>query len=201
LDGFISFREAQHALAKLSTDAGVADLSLAIESLSALCQDRDWMTDDPLGLGGLLFDAARLCQLLGNEQFDDARLLEDILGACRDGLTSLLAGRYLIQPVSYRLAFRELGLAIGLKALPIISDAMKKNNGPLQRIVDQLSRYESLSGEIERVWLPHAQNQDQIWQSHQDINEVMLATALIPETFLSVGERISYDAMEDPQME
>jgi hypothetical protein len=78
---------------------------------------------------------------------------------------------------------------------------MKKNNGPLQRIVDQLSRYESLSGEIERVWLPHAQNQDQIWQSHQDINEVMLATALIPETFLSVGERISYDAMEDPQME
>ena len=207
LDGFITFREAQHALAKSSTNAGVADLSSAIESLSALCQHRNWTTDDPLGLGGLLFDAARLCQLLGNEQFDDIHLLEDILGACRNGLTSLLAGRYLNQPVSYRLAFRELGLAIGLKALPIISDAMTKNHDRFegrtaaQRIVDQLSKYESLSEEIIRVWLPHAENQDQIWQSHQDINDVMLATALIPEMFLSVGERVPYDMMEDRQME
>jgi hypothetical protein len=199
LDGFITFREAQHALAKLSTDATVADLSSAIESLSALCQHRNWTTDDPLGLGGLLFDAGRICQLLGNEQFDDTHLLEDILGACRNGLASLLAGRYLNQPVSYRLAFRELGLAIGLKALPIISDAMRKSDGlcasrtAAERIVDQLSRYESLSEEIVRVWLPHAQSQDRIWQSHQDINEVMLVTALIPETFLSVGERVSYE--------
>jgi hypothetical protein len=147
----------------LSTDAAVADLSSAIESLSALCQHRNWTTDDPLGLGGLLFDAGRLCQFLGNEQFDDPHLLEDILGACRNGLASLLAGGYLNQPVSYRLAFRELGLAIGLKVLPIISDAMKKNDGPFesgttaQRIVDQLSRYKSLSEEIVRVWLPHAQ--------------------------------------------
>jgi hypothetical protein len=193
LDGFITFREAQHALAKLSTDAGVADLGLA---LSTLCQHRNWTTNDPLGLGGLLFDAGRLCQLLGNEQFDDIYLLEDILGACRNGLAGLLAGRYLNQPISYRLAFRELGLAIGLKALPIVSEAMKKNRDRFesgtaaQRIVDQFSRYESLGEEIVRVWLPHAQNQDQIWQSHQDINEVMLATALLPETFLSVGQRV-----------
>jgi hypothetical protein len=97
------------------------------------------------------------------------------------------------------LAFRELGLAIGLKALPIISDAMKKNKGPfesrtaVQRIVDQLSRYESLSEEIVSVWLPYAQSQDQIWKSHQDINDVMLATALIPDMFLSVRERVSSD--------
>jgi hypothetical protein len=196
LDGFITFREVQHALAKSSTKAGVADLSSAIESLSALCQHRNWMTDDPLGLGGLLFDAGRLCQLLGNEQVDDIHLLEDILGASRNGLASLLAGRYLNQPVSYRLAFRELGLAIGLKALPIISDAMNKSDGPFEsrtavrRIVDQLSRYESLSEKIISVWLPHAANQDQIWQSHQDINDVMLATALIPEMSLSVGARV-----------
>jgi hypothetical protein len=197
LDGFITFREAEHALAKLSTDAAVVDLSSAIEPLSVLCQHRNWTTDDPLGLGGLLFDAGRLCQLLDNEQFDDIHLLEDILGACRNGLTGLLAGRYLNQPVSYRLAFRELGLAIGLKALPIIPDVMKKTKGLLesrtavQRVVDQLSRYESLSEEIVSVWLPHAQSQDQIWKSHQDINDVMLATALIPDMFLSVGERVS----------
>jgi hypothetical protein len=207
LDGFITFREVQHALAKLSTNAGVADLSLAIGSLSALCQHGNWTTDDPLGLGGLLFDVGRLCQLPGNERFDDTHLLEEILVACRNGLANLLAGRYLNQPVSYRLAFRELGLAIGLKALPIISDAMKKSDSPFrgrtaaQRIAAQLFRYESLSEEIVSVWLPHAQSQDQIWQSHQDINEVMLATALIPETFLSVGERVSYEVTEDRQME
>ena len=84
---------------------------------------------------------------------------------------------------------------------------MKKNHGRFesrtaaQRIVDQLSHYESLSEEIVRVWLPHAENQDQIWKSHQDINDVMLATALIPEMFLSVGERVPYDMMEDRQME
>ena len=199
LDAFITFREAQHALAKSSTNAGVADLSLAIESLSALCQHRNWMTDDPLGLGGLLFDAGRLCQLLVNEQFDDAHLLEEILEACRNGLTEFLAGRSLNQPVSHRLAFRELGLAIGLKALPIISDAIENDSGPfenrtaLQRIVDLLFQYESLSQDIISVWLPHAQSRDQIWQSHQDINDVMLATALVPEMFLSVGERVTYE--------
>jgi hypothetical protein len=197
LDGLITFREAQHALAKLSTNAAVADLSSAIESLSALCQHRNWKTDDPLGLGGLLFDAGRLCQLPGNEQFDDLNLLQEILEACRNGLAGLLAGLYLNQPVSHRLAFRELGLAIGLKALPIISDAMKRNNGPfesrtaVQRIVDQLSRYESLGDGIVSVWLSHAGSQDQIWKSHQDINDVMLATALIPDMFLSVDEGVS----------
>jgi hypothetical protein len=196
LDGFITFREAQHALAKLSTNAAVADLSSAIESLSALCQHRNWTTDDPLGLGGLLFDAGRLSQLLDNEQFDDIHLLGEVLRACRNSLIGLLDRRYLNQPVSYRLAFRELGLAIGLKALPIIFDAMKKDNGPfesrtaVQRIVDQLSPYESLSEEIVSVWLPHAQNPNQNWKSHQDINDVMLATALIPDMFLSVGERV-----------
>jgi hypothetical protein len=206
LDGFITFREAQHARAKLSTGAaGVTDLSLAIESLSALCQNRNWTTNDPLGLGGLLFDAGRLCQLLGNEQFDDAHLLEEILGACRNGLASLLDSRYLNQPVSYRLAFRELGLAIGLKALPIISNAVKANDGPfesgtaVQRIIDQLSRYEG--EEIVRVWLPIAQSQEQSWKSHQDINDVMLATALIPDMFLSVGERASCEVGDNRQME
>jgi hypothetical protein len=196
LDGLITFREAQLALAELSTDAEAVDLSSAIHSLSALCQHRNWMTDDPLGLGGLLFDASRLCQLMGKDRFGDPHPLEEILAACLSGLDNLRASRYLSQPASYRLAFRELGLAIGLKALPSISDAMKKHNGPFegrtatQQIADQLSRYVSLSEEIVRVWLPYSRNQDQLWQAHQDINDVMLATALIPEVFLSIGGRV-----------
>ena len=71
----------------------------------------------------------------------------------------------------------------------------------MQRIAGLLSPYKSLSADIIRVWLPHAQNQDQIWQTHRDINDVMLATALIPEMFLSVGQRISYEGTEDRTME
>ena len=197
LDGFITFRETQHALAKSPTNAEVTDLNSAIESLSALCQHSDWTTEDPLGLGGLLFDAGRLCQLISNGHLGDIRLLEDVLDACRNGLAVFLASRYLNRPISHRLAFRELGLATGLKALPIIADAIKKERGlfgnrtAVRRTVDLLLPYESLSEDIVRAWLPHAQPQDEIWQAHQDINDVMLATALIPGMFLSVGQRMS----------
>ena len=168
LDGLITFREAQHALAKSPTKHGEADLSSAIESLSMLSQHGDWRTTDPLGLGGLLFDAARLCQLIGDERHGDVRLLESVLGACRNGLTGLLAGRYLNQPISHRLAFRELGLAIGLRALPLIGDAIKKGRVPLRdrnALVDRLLSYELLSEDIVSVWLPHAESRSDLESS------------------------------------
>jgi len=93
-------------------------------------------------------------------------------------------------------AFRELGLAIGLRALPIIAGATNEHataagNIPLRHAVDPLWHDESLAEEIVSAWLPHAQNPDESWQAHQDINDVMFATALMPETFLSIDERDS----------
>jgi hypothetical protein len=79
--------------------------------------------------------------------------------------------------------------------LPIIADAGKKNRRAfesrpaLPRTIDLLLQYESLSDEIVGVWLPHAQHQHEGWKAHEDINEVMLATAIIPDTFLSIGGR------------
>jgi hypothetical protein len=194
LDGLITFREAQRALAKSPTKHREADLIIAIESLSVLCQHGEWTTTDPLGLGGLLFDAGRLCQLIGDEHHTDVRLLESILEACRNGLEGILASRYLNRPIAHRLAFRELGLAIGLQALPLVTDAVKKGRVPLRNrnaLVDRLLPYESLSEDIISVWLPRAQSPDEIWQAHQDINDVMLATALVADMFLSVGQRLS----------
>jgi hypothetical protein len=192
LDGFITFREAQHALAVMSTNVEANDLNAAIGSLSALCQHRDWTTDDPLGIGGLLFDACRLVRLINQERFDDVGLLQSLLDACRHGLTAFLASGSLNRPESHRLPFRELGLAIGLRGLPILTNAIAKISSrfgrgtALQQVLDQVVKYESLSEEIVSVWLSHAK---QNWQAHQDINDVMLATALIPDMFLSVGER------------
>jgi hypothetical protein len=194
LDGLITFREAKHALTKWPTKHNEADLSSAIESLSVLCQHGEWTTTDPLGLGGLLFDAGRLCQLIGDERHGDVQLLESLLEACLNGLTSLLAGRFFDRSMSHRLAFRELGLAIGLQALPLIADAIEKRKVKSRNrmaLVDRLLAYESLSEDIISVWLPRAHSQDETWQAHQDINDVMVATALVPDTFLSVGQRVS----------
>jgi len=190
LDGFITFREVQHTLADSPANGGAPDLRSAIEALSALCVQRDWATQDPLGLGGLLFDACRLCQLMSKECADDVRRLEEIIDGCRRGLETLLIERQLNQPLSYRLPFRELGLAIGLQALPIIADRIRQGGigkrPELRQTIDLLLEHLPLSYEIIKTWLPHAQHQNESWRAHQDINDVMLATGLIPETFLLV---------------
>ena len=108
---------------------------------------------------------------------------------------AFLADHHLTRPALHRLAFRELGLAIGLRALPIIADAITKYGSglgswpALRRTVDLLLPYESFSEKIVSFWMPHAQHHDASWQAHQDINDVMLATALMPDMFLSVGKR------------
>ena len=193
LDGFITFREARPAAKTLGT-VGATGLGAAIESLALLCHQRNWTTDDPLGLGGLLFDACRLCRLPGEDALNDARLLEELVDACRNGLKAFLGGRQLSRPASHRLAFRELGLAIGLRALPMIADGISKDRRrfgsgcALPRSVDLLLPHESLSENIVSFWTSHAQHPDANWLAHRNINDVMLATALIPDTFLSVGQ-------------
>lgn len=117
------------------------------------------------------------------------------MNACRGGL-NLLGTGYLNRPTSQRLPLRELGLAIGLRALGIIADRAKgtpefQSRPALRRTFDLLLPYQSLSDSIIDAWLPHAQQQDEIWKAHYDINEVMLATALIAGMFLSIGGKVS----------
>jgi len=71
-------------------------------------------TDDPLGIGGLLIDASRL-QQLGKA----GQLANDVLGAAVVGLRAYQHQADLAAPADRRLAFRELGLAIGLAAEPL----------------------------------------------------------------------------------
>jgi hypothetical protein len=197
LDGFITFREVQHAIVKISGDIESSALGEASEALFALCEHGEWATDDPLGVGGLLFDACRLSQLLRHENRGGVRLLEDVMQGSGDGLMIILKTGYLKRPARHRLAFRELGLAIGLRALPIIAREFQNEGNALGsrpsllRLIGLLLPYERLSEELIDFWLPYAEDPDESWKAHQDINEAMLATAIAPSTFLSVGERIS----------
>jgi hypothetical protein len=98
LDGFITFREVQYAITKIPTHSEMNGLDQASVALFALCQDGDWTTDDPLGVGGLLFDACRLCQLIREEQLLELCLLEAVIKGCRNGLMLVLDKGYLKWP-------------------------------------------------------------------------------------------------------
>ena len=178
LDGFITFREVQHASSKIQRKDEVPDLTSAIETLSKLCRNRDWTTTDPLGIGGLLFDACRLSQLISRDA--NQELLRRLTDASEKSLRAFLASRSLRRSSSQRLAFRELGLAIGLMAAPTIIDRARATRDQDRSLADQLVN----------AWLPLAHSPDELWRAHQDINDMMLATALVPETFLSVDKRI-----------
>ena len=62
LDGLITYQELQEATPPASEASTWPDLSQELVDMATLCAGRNWGTDDPLGLGGLLADAYRLQQ-------------------------------------------------------------------------------------------------------------------------------------------
>jgi hypothetical protein len=51
--------------------------------------------------------------------------------------------------------------------------------------LDELARYASVRDAVESFWLTDAHREQETWRTHEDINEVMLATALAPDGFLA----------------
>jgi hypothetical protein len=147
-------------------------------------------TADPLGLGGLLVDAYRLQQLMQQGAQADTELLNQLLDAAQTGLPHYVRGGELQLPARYRLAFRELGLAIGLHAVERMHQAAEHTGNhsvatPLLRTqLQALMQYLPLRDEIEKFWRDPEQQRAATWIEHQDINEVMLATSLAPDGFL-----------------
>jgi hypothetical protein len=123
-------------------------------------------TADPLGIGGLLVDAYRLHQLGREPALRDA-----ILVAARAGLAHYDKRGEVRRPAVQRLAFRELGLAIGLAAVERME-------------VGDFARFMPLRDAIIELWPAH--REDPTYLEHQDINDVMLATSLLPNGFLDL---------------
>lgn len=90
----------------------------------------------------------------------------------------------------YRLAFRELGLSIGLHAIvkmQRIIEQHPENFSNLQELDSRLSglaRFLPLNELIENFWLEPINQQSHSWTGHCDINSVMLATSLAPDGYL-----------------
>jgi hypothetical protein len=175
--------------ARRDGDANAPALDAQVRDYAALAPAHDWRSDDPLGVGGLLCDACRLAQLPGDDVLpgDGARgaLLARILDAALAGVVEYTRRQPLRQAPAHRLAFRELGLAIGLRG---VSRMRARRNGGQAgaSALARLSTHEALADALLDTWREPAQQRLQSWHAHEDINAVMLATALLPSGYLDL---------------
>lgn len=184
LDGLVTCLQLQ---SRRAAAVGGPDLEDAIAQLAAWAGAGDWRTDDPLGLGGLLADAWRLMQLPSTAA-TLSPLLERMLDAASAGLAAYARQRPWQRPLSQRLAFRELGLAIGLQAVGRMQAAAPGTaHAAMEPRLQVLSRHAGLAADINGSWRDPAARQSATWRAHEDINAVMLATSLLPSGYLDLA--------------
>jgi hypothetical protein len=192
LDGFVTYNELQVTADQDFPAIPLPDLKPQIADIAAICRGMNLVTDDPLGIGGLLFDASRITLLVARGHPGYLRLLGTVIDAALPGLKSFSQSGSLQYPAEYRLAFRELGLSIGLAGVGAIRDRIRENpdlsarHQSLQRQVDVLMEYVPVRDTIEQFWLDDRNRQVVTWTEHRGINLVMLATSLAPEGFLGI---------------
>ena len=190
LDGFMTYNELSMCAKKLEKNFKESFLEKEISEMAEMCTGKNWETEDPLGIGGLLFDACRLAQLTSEENMNHPSLFGALLAASTLGLESYLRHNPPTSLAQFRLAFRELGLAIGLKSLVKINELYEANGGAfddgLYQTIKKLTKYIPLAEMIEDFWRNPPNQKVDSWLGHRDINMVMLATSLSPEEFLSV---------------
>jgi hypothetical protein len=189
LDGYLTCAQLTSTARRWAGAPFGPTLESAIEDYRAMSEAVDLRTADPLGLGGLLTDAFRVVQLASEEALEGGELLATLLVAALDGLERYARLGEWHQPAARRLAFRELGLAIGLTASELLDTAMlavstKPRYAPIRDHLESLKAFVPLGQAIEAFWLDPAHRQAPTWSEHRDISEVMLATRLAPEGYL-----------------
>ncbi len=89
LDGFVTYNELQATATKDPEKSTGRDLRAEIADMANICEGKSWATDDPLGIGGLLFDAGRVAQLIVSGNLEQGALLEELLESSLIGLEFL----------------------------------------------------------------------------------------------------------------
>jgi hypothetical protein len=181
LDGLIAYLELQTD-EQYEPDDQRSDLAPAIADLSEMCERGPFVTEDTLGIGGLLDAAARLAQMVFERGIDRRDLLHRVLVDAQRSLNASAGWASVGLPAERRLAFRELGLSIGMHGVERIKDLVKRDH-EIAGVVDRLFEHRPLADEIETFWSDPAHWLSRTWQEHLDINTVMLATSLAPEGY------------------
>jgi hypothetical protein len=209
LDGLVC------ALSVLAKDNGTLQkytksLKLCVSGYFAMCSGRSMITQDLLGTGGLLDTVARLVSLhvmslsadqrttckpvLHEELVDILDLLRSLISDSHHSLELCASSVSLFGNPEQRLAFRELGLVIGLQAVRSSREELRihleSQNGPgrkghntstvrLMAELDRLLWHSPLGDKILVFWADPENRNSDAWSDHVDINSVMLATACL----------------------
>lgn len=194
LDGLITYLQLDSSAKELPSQSKLT-LKPEIDDMQTMCEGHTWASADSLGIGGLLTDAYKLVQLIDIYHLSETKLLEGLLIDIQHSLSVFAVRNNLNASAEHRLAFRELGLAIGLQTISRMEEQINKNperfnnSNSLQHLLNQLTYYVSLHGIIEDFWLELPHQAVSTWKDHIDINSVMLATSLAPDGYLAIQRK------------
>lgn len=189
LDGYVTYNELQMTAPEKKGE--YPGLAKEIEDMANILGPERMTTNDPLGMGGLLIDASRISQIVALGGRMKEGLLEDVIDAALVSVGYFAIETDLEMDAESRLAFRELGLSIGMKVLPrmrssLAHDADRHPSADLLQKVIDLERFSFIGVKIDRFWTSPKNQNASTWSEHREINMVMLATSLAPQTFLSI---------------
>ncbi len=179
LDFAVTCLQLRATTSRFTTAQTGPTLERELEELSPLLNAGTWVTADALGVGGLLTNGCRLAELVRAGADPHTELLNRIVSDATRSLRLFTATSELRRLATTRLAFRELGLAIGLAGIEHLEAAQVSG-------VEALRSYAPLAPAIEDFWLEPRHRETPSWGEHQDIDEVMLATSLVPDGFLNL---------------
>ncbi|MFZ1126637.1 hypothetical protein [Methanoregula sp.] len=192
LDGFVTYSGLHLTATKVSGLPVQTGLAHEITDMAGICRGVRMVTDDPLGIGGLLCDATKLTLMMSGGGPTHAGLLKSTLDAALTGLDAFTGSGSLELPARNRLAFREFGLSIGLSGIGKMMEWIGKNpdlsvrTDSLDQLIRALREYMPLKERIEGFWLEGKNRKAETWAGHREINTVMLATSLAPDGYLGI---------------
>jgi len=186
LDGYLTYKETEAISSKFNGQKFGSE----IKEIGTICRMMDLKTNDPLGIGGLLADATRTTQLMVYGTLNHPEILDNILQSTVTSIRSYIGTGQLSLSQDYRLAFRELGLSIGLKGLKLMEIFMRDHpetfTATHKNLLKEIKNYQHISQDIDEFWLKPLNQKSMNWKKHRDINMVMLATSLCPQGFLRI---------------
>ncbi len=192
LDGLITCAQLQSTAAALHSTSEGPSLTEERAGFEALAQPTP--SADALELGRMLTDALRLQQLHEAGTRFEPTLLPTLLSSALEGLAHHAQQNGLSRPAVCRLAFRELGLALGLHALERLSTHELPHASAL--LVEALSPATMLGTELDAFWLDAAHREAASWREHLDLNDVTLATSLCPRGYLELTQLEGEQALQ-----
>lgn len=191
LDGFSTFTQLRASQRILGGGHSHTALDSAWADMLAMCErSHSWATTDALGIGGMLQDLCTIVHLTADGACEAGRTLDRTLVDSVRSLDALASAHEFERSPRGRLAFRELGLAIGLHGVEpirhtIISSharfgsaaEVERRLGYVQALIEHVGTAEV----IERQWCGPSAHATPGWHNHEDINTVMLAASLVPD--------------------